>query len=749
MRAFVWVILALSACVYAQDNPLKPSGFRPPPPKQYDLGAPDPSLEDTARIYWKRFGSMRMVGSKVTARDGVEFQYRGYTVRADEAEGDTDTEQFTLRGGVTLRGADQVVTGAEVWVDFREKTYRFLNGSADFRPTFFEGRLLSNLYGTAERSEGGEQHVVLDGGSITTCSLDHPHFHLGARAIEVAPGDRAILRDVRISALDRTLLTLRHFVLPLDRPDYNGYLPDVGRSQYEGVYVKSRFEADLLGKQRATVRAEAMEKRGLGLGLGQVWKYALGEGGYNLYNLYDQQRGQNTLTGDFTHNERFGKLGFSSRLGLSRNIYSNLPETRRLDGSIGLRYGSSSLDYRESRNDSGDYGSSNRTIGLSDNRRLGGGFSTTSRITYTNFETQRAGVTLSQREQADVNLGLRYAARTFDADLTYQRLVPIGGTTTYRTSFERTPVLTFRTDSNRLLGWRGEPRVAFEASVGEYVDGFRNVRVVREAFGARASQSTKRGRGLSFGYGSEFAQSFHSDGTAQYVLNQTVETRYGLSSGDRAEGIILRYRYTRPYGYSPLSFDRRGETNIATALLEIPFAGGLTFRAGGGYDLLQEKRGQVAWNTVGAALRYRPSDDFLALVSSSYDPRDQLWTTTRLAFAWRMGETTLQAEGRYDGRLERWGNANFRLEALRLGRVKTSLLLLYNGYLKQFDTQQFQLTYDLHCVEAVIGYRNTLTGYRRGQDFQFAIRLKALPYRSDFGLGVSGEPLDTSTGVDF
>lgn len=735
--------------MYAQDNPLQPSGFRPPPPKQYDLGAPDPSLEDTERIYWKRFGSIKVVGSKVTASDGVEFQYRGYTVRANEAAGDTETEQFTLRGEVTLRGVDQVVTGHEVWVDFRERTYRFLDGSADFRPSFFDGRLLSNLYGAAERSEGGEKHVVLDGGSITTCSLDHPHFHLGARAIEVTPGDRAILRDVRISALDRTLLTLPHFVLPLDRPNYNGYLPDVGRSQFEGVYVKSRFDANLLGKQRATVRAEAMEKRGLGLGLGQVWKYAAGEGGYNVYNLYDQQRGQNTLTGDFTHNERIGKLGFSSRLGISRNIYANFPETRRLDGSIGLRYGSSSLDYRDSRNDSGDYSSGNRTIALADNRRLGGGFSATSRIAYTNFETQRAGVTLSQREQADVNLGLRYAARTFDADLTYQRLVPIGGTTTYRTSFERTPVLTLRSDTSRLLGWRSEPRVALEASVGEYVDGFRNVRVVREGFGARASQSTKTGKGLSFGYSSEFAQSFHSDGTAQYVLNQTIESRYGLSSGERAQGIILRYRYTRPYGYSPLSFDRRGETNIATALLEIPFAGGLTFRAGGGYDLLQEKRGQVAWNTIGAALRYRPSDDFFALVTSSYDPREQLWSTTRLACAWRLGETTLQAEARYDGRLERWGNANFRLEGLRLGRLKTSLLLLYNGYLKQFDTQQFQLTYDLHCAEAVIGYRNTLTGYRRGQDFQFAIRLKALPYRSDFGLGVSGEPLDTSTGVDF
>jgi hypothetical protein len=742
--------LALVACLATgQQNPLQPEGFKPPQGPTYDLGPPNPALKEDRIVRWRSFGKIRGEGSRVWASEGVEFEYRGYTVRAEEAEGDTDTEQFTLRGNVTVRGANQVTVGEEIWIDFRERKYRFLRGRSDFSPRFFEGALLSDLFATAEASEGSEEHATLHAGGVTTCPLEHPHYGLYADAIDIDPYERIIFRDVRLRALGKTLIGLPHFILPLGRADYDGYLPDVGRSQLEGVYVKSKFDVALFGGRSTTARADFMERRGFGTGLEHAWT----DGGFTFYSLYDQERRQNSLTGEFHHDQRFGNFALTTRADYRANNYLSFGESRALNARAGLAYrdrrNNLRLDFQESRNVNGQYGNENRTIGLTDTRDLGRGFSWTGRINYRSALTESGGKLLSEREDADVNLGLRYRSTLFDGELSYRRLVPIGDTTNFRPASEQTPVLTLRSDSWRLFRLGALPKVGIEGEFGQYLDTFTDRRITREALRLQTTRRSGVGRGWSLGYQSEFRQSFYSDDTAQYVLNEGLEARYGLSDEERSQALVLRYRYTRPYGFTPLALDRRGQVNVLSTLWEVPLGSQLTARVGGGYDFLREQRGTQAWNTVGVALRYRPADYFGAVLTSSYDPTSALWSSTRIRVNWDAGATKIRTEARYDGRRQVWGNLNFRLEGFKWGRLKTSLLLLYNGYLKQFETRQVHLIYDLHCVEAILAYRDTPIGFRSGRDIQFMIRIKALPFSSDFGLGPSGQALDTSTGVDF
>jgi LPS-assembly protein len=89
------------------------------------------------------------------------------------------------------------------------------------------------------------------------------------------------------------------------------------------------------------------------------------------------------------------------------------------------------------------------------------------------------------------------------------------------------------------------------------------------------------------------------------------------------------------------------------------------------------------------------------------------------------------------------------LDNLTWGKTKLSAILTYNGYTQQFDNQQYSLTYDLHCWEAVFTLQEQQTGFQPGRTMTFMLRLKALPFSSNFGAGSRGQPLGTGTGTSF
>jgi hypothetical protein len=113
---------------------------------------------------------------------------------------------------------------------------------------------------------------------------------------------------------------------------------------------------------------------------------------------------------------------------------------------------------------------------------------------------------------------------------------------------------------------------------------------------------------------------------------------------------------------------------------------------------------------------------------------------------WKTETFSLVAAARYDALRSRWANLNLLLDGIRLGRLKVSTLLLYNGFLNRFDARHLSFTYDLHCAEAVLQIIDTRVGFRPGREVLFFIRLKALPQSSPFGLGRQGEPLGPGTG---
>jgi LPS-assembly protein len=331
--------------------------------------------------------------------------------------------------------------------------------------------------------------------------------------------------------------------------------------------------------------------------------------------------------------------------------------------------------------------------------------------------------------------------------LEYQRSIPVGETNNFFSASDRTPVLTLRTDQQRLFGPGSKLPFNAELSLGEFVDPQERDKVSRTNLDLRSSYSTGGERRFQLRVDGRFKQSFYSDDTAQYAVGYGTQATYSLGL-DTA--LTFRYNYLEREGFTPLAIDRVGKTNLATADLSYRVLRTLKLGVQSGYDFLLEERGaQTAWQPVGVLAQWQPRNWFQMRAWPVYDPFNQLWSSVRVDMTYLPGATFVTLGARYDGFRKQWGAVNAFVDGLKWGRAKLSANLQYNGYLKRFDERHVALTYDLHCAEAILQVRESNLGFRPGREIAFFIRLKALPFDTPFGLSRRGAPLGTATGRGF
>jgi LPS-assembly protein len=259
----------------------------------------------------------------------------------------------------------------------------------------------------------------------------------------------------------------------------------------------------------------------------------------------------------------------------------------------------------------------------------------------------------------------------------------------------------------------------------------------------RANRSGNPAKLWSVSYDTGLRQGVYSDGTAQYTPTINLNFRY---SAGKSLAANVYYGYMRQYGFSPIQSDRTGNTNYLAFDATAEIANALTLAGQVGFDFHQRSQGFEGWVSPALKLEYLPSTDFKARLSGNYIPQLSSVGNIRFDLAWQRGETFYGVGIRWDGVRDSWANVNLFIDALKIGRLKASVLLLYNGYRQQFDSKHFSLIYDLHCAEAVLQVLENSTGFRPGREIVFFIRIKGLPFDTPFGIGRQGQPLDYGTG---
>ncbi len=729
--------------VQPQRKPTEATGF--PGGGQKDV-LPAPRTDST-KFVLKNADSSRREGSRVVADGDVRFSFRGYECRADSVDGDVDTQIFVLSGNVVITGSDQAVKGVRAVVNFDARTIAYDDAKAILGPAFVGPSIRSNLYLKGSAGGGSRKHFHIGASTVTSCEREHPHYEFQVRDGDIQPGKRAVLRDVRIRLFDRTLLRLPYVLIPLEER-VERYTPEVGQSRDEGYFIKNRLGFPVGSGDSMFARTDYFSKLGAGLGLDYDYAGAGKLGRARVYGLPGRTR-----TGLVSLEHRQAMLGGLVRIDstLIQNNYLTAPNNRTYNarGTYTINTPGGRVNFSATRtgNRTSGFGSINQVFSLSHDESWNGKF----RTSFSSDLTQNRSAAGGQKSDRRVaNLSFR-GTQDFDraqAQLDYQRQIPVGQQNGFFGSTDRTPLVTLSTDSRKLWGTKGDKVLPLrgELSLGELADSVQRKRFTRTALDLSSQKSVNLPRDGSANYALRFRQGVYSNNTAQYVLNSDLGYKLGIR---RKTSIFIRHSYLNPFGFTPIASDRTGRNHQVSADLQYEVAPTFNVSAQTSYDFLQLDRKQVAWQNVGVRTDWTPNDKLFIRTLSNYDPFNQWWSNVRLDAGWKVSKGYVSAGLRYDGPRHRWGSVNVLADGLEWKRLRTSVLANFNGYSNKIESWQLSMTYDLHCAEAVLQIIENKVGFRSGREIGFFIRLKALPFDTPFGIGRRGQGLGTGTGIGF
>lgn len=710
---------------------------------------PEPILDPGRQALEIRKGKLRQIGDQITLSEGAHLIYRGYEIFADTIEGNTSTNIFKATGNVKVFGEKAYVKGDEVTVNMRNETFLARDSYVEARPSLLGGNIQRNLYIKGGITYGSQYEIFGENCTVTSCELESPHYHLQSAKVTVRPGKRAIFRKVGINLFNRTILKLPYLSIPLDERTYR-YMPEIGQTFDEGYYAKFKYGIPLRGDETfLDTRVDYYTKKGPGLGLDFNYATPTMRGVANAYSILGDDK---TFTFSNRHRQElsFGLLTVDNNY--QQRNYLSAPESTILNTRIGLmvpqgRLTSTRFDFLRSDNTSGVSRATTESLKVSDNRRWSPQFRTLFDVGYSHSEN-RSGSFFNEREQMDVKLRANYDMQKAMAQFDYQRAIPVGETSNFFSGADRTPVLSLSTDSRRLLGGRdgGWPFTS-EISIGEFANSLDRTRLTRANFDFNFNRPDRSANRFRFDINGRFRQGVYSDDTAQYNLGLGLQASYSLGYDT---SFNVRYSYLRPYGFSPLQIDRLGRANLITADLSFRPYRTVLIGVQTGYDILQledqNSFNSSPWQSVGARLEYRPVDYISLRALSTYDTFQRAWSNTNLDIAYRAGATFVGFGAKYDGIRKTWSSASGFVDGFKWGRLRTSILFNYNGYLQRFESRHAQFTYDLHCAEAILTILDNPIGFRAGTSINFSIRLKAFPFNTGFGTGTSGQPITISGG---
>jgi hypothetical protein len=709
----------------------KPTPKVSPLPKQPD---------DEKILEIVQYGDFSAKGDEIELTDGAEIRARGFHCLADTIKGNKATEIYTCSGNVRIIGVDETIVGESITINLKNKTFFATYGKAQIKPNLLNNQLKSDAFISAKEASGSSKKIFTKDSLFTTCDFVVPHFHFDSQSGTIEPSKEVILKKVKIVILGKTIITLPILWIPLGERSFK-YLPQVGQSADEGFYIKNNYGFPMRGEDRGAVRLDYMSKLGLGLGANYYYRNKDMNGITRIYSVFGTSK---TTTINNQHEQRFnwGKLTLDN--DIQQNNYLTAPSSALVSTRAQLKFPRfTTFTFNQQKQSSSGFSNFNQTMTLSDSRRWG------KTSTTLDMTLNRGGSSSgSSRETMDLRFSGNRDVKKGILSLEYQRTIPIGDVTNFFPSSDKTPVLSFRTDSSKLFGADSFKSMPFrtEFSIGEYLDPILKKRVSRGMFDFNINRNIRDQGPWKWDFNGGFKQNVYSDDTAQYHIGVGSGVSYSLG---KKLGINFRYASLRPFGYSPLAIDRTGTSDMATMDLSFMKNSRSSFGLQTGYDFVRSGKSEIPWQQVGIRSEYRLGNAFSFRSLSTYDTFRTKWSNFRLDSVWQSPSILASISARYDGIQSKWASIGAFIEGIEIGKTRIGTALNYNGYTKKFDSQQYNIVYDLHCAEAVFTISDFGTGFRSGREIGFFIRLKSIPTNSGFGRGRLGNALGSGSGRDF
>lgn len=211
---------------------------------------------------------------EVVATGDIEVIYKGSKLTCNKLKVNMQSKEGLAEGNARLEDENGVVTGEKIVYDFANKTGVIYN--ADFRANPYFGK-------SKKVEKVSESEFVSKGGYFTTCSLDHPHFRLASKKINMFPGDKVRSKQTTLYLGAVPVVYLPRFNYSMKEPFMHVQVEPGTRKDW-GPYLLSAWRMNLTDKVSGKAFLDYRNKLGWGEGFELNYvKTLFGKGDLKFY----------------------------------------------------------------------------------------------------------------------------------------------------------------------------------------------------------------------------------------------------------------------------------------------------------------------------------------------------------------------------------------------------------------------------------------------------------------------------------
>jgi hypothetical protein len=272
----------------------------------------------------------------LTATGNVVLIFQEVTIRADALVANLESGDVTAEGHVLLEVAGQSAAADLLSYNLTTRFGTLTNA----RTTYTGPLVLGPVRLRAQRLEGiPNQSVTIRDGFLTTCDEEDPVVHLTADEITVYLGDRIVGRRVSVWLGGRRLFTLPSFLIFLRERRETRFLPVLGYSEAEGVFVKTTYSYVLNQQHYGFLYGDWMERLGVGTGFEHLYQIGGARGSALVYRLDNRQSGGVDLRAVLNHSQQVNpNLRLQLYADYSQRSVAEGPPTSGFFGALDLNY---------------------------------------------------------------------------------------------------------------------------------------------------------------------------------------------------------------------------------------------------------------------------------------------------------------------------------------------------------------------------------------------------------------------------
>ncbi|HKI84583.1 MAG TPA: LptA/OstA family protein, partial [Candidatus Krumholzibacteria bacterium] len=159
--------------------------------------------------------TFRVPKGRINIQGTALVSHQDLTLTAKNIDFDTNERELIAEGEPMIIDTSSKLVGDEMGYLFDYKTGAVKNGITRYDDGFYYGRHVRRV---------NDETLLVRGGMFTSCDLEHPHYHFGAKKMKVKIGKSVVARQVTFYLSDLPVFAFPFFFKKIDNGRHSGIM---------------------------------------------------------------------------------------------------------------------------------------------------------------------------------------------------------------------------------------------------------------------------------------------------------------------------------------------------------------------------------------------------------------------------------------------------------------------------------------------------------------------------------------------